>query len=170
MALTLILSVGLNADLLSTRNAVLQAGGYFVVPAYSLIEAVERFQGGDFDLVLLCPSVLPKEKERLIAWIRASGSRIPVVVVSETSVEHGYLGGSTVGSRPEELLAGIREILIKAERTVWMSSPCRNRKSGVTPSSELCANQEKKPAQSAAVDEGKALATNDRSVVLAHAS
>ena len=133
MALTLILSVGLNAELLSIRNAVLQSGGYF-------------------------------------AWIRASESRIPGVVVSENSNEHGGLSGSTVGSRPKELLEGIREILIKATPAVWTSPSCRNGNSGITPSRDPYAAQELKPAQSASAYERKAEVTNDCSVVLARVS
>jgi hypothetical protein len=67
MALTLILSIGQDAELLSIRNFVLQSAGYFVVPAYSLKEAADHFAGGDFDLVLLCQSIPIKDKDRLIS-------------------------------------------------------------------------------------------------------
>ena len=82
MALTLVLSVGLDTELLSTRNFVLHSAGYIVIAAFSPKEAVDRLRDGDFDLVLLCQSIPTKEKDHLALWIRASGSRIPVISIS----------------------------------------------------------------------------------------
>jgi DNA-binding response OmpR family regulator len=74
MALTLVLSVGFDSQLLATRNLVLQSAGYTVVRAFSLKAAADCFQTLDFDLVLLCQSIPTKEKDRLVSWIRVSGS------------------------------------------------------------------------------------------------
>ena len=114
MALTLVLSVGLDAMLLSSRNFTLQSAGYFVVPAFSLKEAVDLFRNGDFDLVLLCQSIPAQERDRLTLWIRASGSRIPVVVVSGNLCERDAFTDATIDSESITLLTGIKEVLINA--------------------------------------------------------
>ncbi len=115
MPQTLVLSVGLDPQLLGTRDLILQSAGYIVVSTYSMREAVDRFRQGDFDLVLLCQSIPAKERERLTRWIRASGSRIPVVSVSGNLCPGDVAGGVTVGSDRRTLLWGIREVLISEE-------------------------------------------------------
>lgn len=116
MALTLVLSVGLDPELLGTRNLVLQSAGYTVVAAYSIKEAIHRFQEGDFDLVLLCQSITAIDRERLSCWIRASGSRIPVVSVLGRVLRGDDSSGVTVDSAPAALLAGIKEALAEAAK------------------------------------------------------
>lgn len=116
MALTLVLSVGLDSELLGTRNLVLQSAGYTVVAAYSVKEAIHRFQEGDFDLVLLCQSIPALDRERLSCWIRASGSRVPVVSVLGKVLRGDAFCGVTVESDPQALLAGIKEALAEAAK------------------------------------------------------
>lgn len=127
MALTLILSISLDVELLSTRNLVLQSAGYLVVAAYSLKEAVDRFQDGDFDLVLLCQSIPTKEKDRLTCWIRASGSRVPVLSVSASPCQRDTFTDATVESGPKALLEGIKEALLKAGMPATRASTFRER-------------------------------------------
>ena len=114
MELTLVLSVGLDAVLVNTRNLVLQSAGYTVVRAYSLIAALDCFKTFDFDLVLLCQSLPASEKDRLTSWIRATGSRIPVISVSEKHSQRDAFADASVESDPEALLACISEALVKA--------------------------------------------------------
>jgi CheY-like chemotaxis protein len=114
MALTLVLSVGLDPEILGTRNIVLQSAGYTVVRAFSLKAAVDCFQALDFDLILLCQSIPTKEKDRLTSWIRASGSRVPVVSVAENLCQQDAFADATVESDPKVLLMGIRQALVKA--------------------------------------------------------
>jgi DNA-binding response OmpR family regulator len=111
MALTLVLSVGFDSQLLATRNLVLQSAGYTVVRAFSLKAAADCFQTLDFDLVLLCQSIPTKEKDRLVSWIRVSGSRIPVVSISEELCQKDGFACVTVGSEPDALLSVIRKAL-----------------------------------------------------------
>lgn len=122
MALTVVLSVGFDPELLATRNLVLQSAGYTVVAAYSIDEAIKSFHEGDFDLVLVCPSIPPKEKNSLSRWIRASGSRVPVVCVSGRFRQDGEFAGVRVDSDPAALLWGIREMLINAETSAARSA------------------------------------------------
>lgn len=146
MALTLVLSIGLDVELLSTRNLVLQSAGYLVVPAYSLKEAVDRFQDGDFDLVLLCQSIPTKEKDRLTRWIRASGSRVPVLSVSASPRLRDGHKDETFGSDPNSLLEEIREALIGAETPATRASTFRKASAGGKKAPETQADYERQPS------------------------
>ena len=159
MALTLILSVGLDSDLLGSRNLVLQSAGYTVVSAHSVKEAVQRFQAGDFDLVLLCQSISMLEKERLTSWIRASGSRIPVVCVSGKLLDGYACSSGTVGSNPEALLAGIKEALTEAA-THGPLKAIRNEPEAASPAN-------KKPLKASEGSDGQEKATEKQSIRLA---
>ena len=124
MALTAVLSVGLDPDLLKTRNLVLHSAGYTVVSACSIKEAAHRFQAGDFDLVLLCQSLPPKDRDGLTWWMRASRPGIPVVTIAGNLCSGDVVAGVTVGSEPSALLWGIRELLINAKhRAARKSTP-----------------------------------------------
>jgi hypothetical protein len=50
----IILAIGFDLSLMTTRDLVLQSAGYAVVEASSLKEAVDHFKSGDLDMVLLC--------------------------------------------------------------------------------------------------------------------
>ena len=167
MALTLVLSVGLDPKLLNTRNLVLQSAGYSVVRAYSLEAAVGCFQTLDFDLVLLCQSIPAEEKNRLTSWIRASGSRIPVVSVSDrlrqddAATHDDASTGVTVGSDPDALLWGIREVLINAEKPAnWTAAYADREEVAAAPGRDL-------PKSSNAY-EGRTKATSEHIAPLAH--
>jgi CheY-like chemotaxis protein len=141
MTLTFVLSVGLDRELLGTRNLVLQSAGYTVVAAYSIKEAVDRLQGGDFDLVLLCQSLPANERDGLSCWIRASGLRIPVASVSSKLRSSDAFSGTTIDSAPDALLRGIREVLISAKNLAPRTAMTFNKYEGDA------AQGEKPPAQ-----------------------
>jgi len=162
MALTLILSIGLDAELLTTRNLVLQSAGYTVIPAFSIKEAVDRFLGGDFDLVLLCQSIPTKEIDRLTGWIRSSGSRIPVVSVSGILCQADAFGDAIFVSDPNILLAAIREALKKAEHPPTSAAICRDKE-------EAPFAQGKKLPKATTNFELQTKTTKERSIPLAHA-
>lgn len=113
MTLALILSVGEDSALLESRSSILRAVGYAVETELSVRRAMQRFIDGDFDLVLLCHSIPPEDRARLISAIRASGSRTPLVFVAahESQIPDAD-ADATVGSAPPELLRGIEEILL----------------------------------------------------------
>jgi DNA-binding response OmpR family regulator len=115
MALTVVLSVGLDPSLLRARNLVLQSAGYSVVSAYSVQEAVVQFEAGDFDLVLLCQSIPTRERDGLTWWMRAFGTGIPVVSVANQFISDDVVAGVTIGSDPSALIWGIRELLVNAK-------------------------------------------------------
>lgn len=112
MAVTLVLSIGFDPDLVATRDLILRSAGYLVVSVYSIKEAANRFREGDFDLILLCPSIPTNDKDRLTAWIRSSGSRIPIVSVSQQLYRDDARAGAMVGPEPATLLLHIREALM----------------------------------------------------------
>jgi len=151
-----------NPDLMGTHSLVLQSAGYFVIPAFSIKEALDRFQGNDFDIVLLCSSFPTKDRVRLTCWIRASGSRIPVVSVSGQFCQEDSSTNETVGSDPESLLIGVREVLIKSAAHATSAATFRNRQ-------EVPAAPGKKPEESTNKCEGQAKTSSRHFVSLAGA-
>jgi CheY-like chemotaxis protein len=111
MAITVVLGVGLDSWQLATQSAVWRSAGYIVVPTHSIREAIEHFRAGDFDLVLLGKSMSVSDKERLTLLIRASGSRTPVVCVSDTHGEGGSFAEPMRRGDPGELLANMQEVM-----------------------------------------------------------
>jgi CheY-like chemotaxis protein len=122
---TVILAVSNEPELLESRSSILRSAGYDVEPVLSVEEAIDRLTDRDFDLVLLCHSIPAQERSRLIRLIR--GSRLPTAVVSVTPLD-GHpdeFADATVDAVPEELLSGIRELLLKARKHGSGSRPIR---------------------------------------------
>lgn len=114
MPLTLVLTVGSDSSLLGSRSEVLKSAGYMVVSALSIREAVDRFQDGDFDLIILCHSIPTKDRERLIGLIRASGSLTPIICIAKTSGQPDVFQTSTLNENDtKEFLADLREISVQ---------------------------------------------------------
>jgi hypothetical protein len=105
----MVLAVGSNPSLMTNRTLVLQAAGYVVIKTYSLEDADAQFQAGDFDWIL--------DRERLTSFIRASGSRIPVISIAENLGECDAFANATLEDGPNKFLAGVREVLSKAAKT-----------------------------------------------------
>lgn len=107
-----ILAVGKDPTVLSTRSLILESAGYIVKSSTSLDEAVALTRDVDADLVLLCHSISVEERDWVIRTIRASGSRIPVYTVSPASFgfSHNPADG-TVPNRPEDFLKSIKVAL-----------------------------------------------------------
>jgi CheY-like chemotaxis protein len=162
MEITLVLSVGLDPELLGSRNVVLQSVGYTVVRAYSLNAAMDCFQTFDFDAILLCQSIPANEKDRLTSWIRATGSRIPVVSVSSNLRQGDPFADATVDSDPEILLKGMSEVLTKAaNRATWTPSSCHKKDAVVLPPNVFAAAQSKKTPKSNVDNELRKKVAND---------
>jgi CheY-like chemotaxis protein len=116
MQIAVVLAVGFDWSLMRTRGLVLQSEGYIVESASSLKEAVDRFQAGDFDLVLLCHSIPMKDRDHLTCLIRATGSLTPVAFIARSLAECDAFVHATLEDDPNKFLAGVREELSKAER------------------------------------------------------
>ena len=65
MPLTIVLNVGKDLRLLEARSLILRAAGYVVKTAVCVREAVEQFQAGDFDIVILCHSLTAEDSAYL---------------------------------------------------------------------------------------------------------
>lgn len=104
---TLILSIGSNPELLSTRQMLLQSAGYIVESTCSTDQAIRRVRDSDFDLVMVCHSLSESEKERLTRAVREMSS-IPIIFVglAPSDPEHAH---SETG--PVELLRNIELLL-----------------------------------------------------------
>ena len=116
MQLAVVLAVGFDLSLMRTRTLVLQSAGYIVESASTLKEAVDRFQAGDFDLVLLCHSIPMKDRDRLTCLIRATGALTPVVSIARNHGECPEFVNATLEDGPNKFLAVIGEELGKAAR------------------------------------------------------
>ena len=127
MPLTIVLSVGFDLSLLRARGLVLSSAGYLVESASTVKGAADRFQSGDFDLVLLCHSVPRKDRDRLTSLIRASGSRTPIVSIAGNLGECDAFANATLEDGPNNFLARIRDVLAKAEKAPAWTTKSGNR-------------------------------------------
>jgi hypothetical protein len=116
MPITVVLAVGLDPWLLATQTRVWRAAGYFVVSADSIGEAVDLFNDGDFDLVVLGDSVSIENRETITSLIRASGSRTPVVPIGNTLSNADSFADSTTKDDSNSLVKGLRELLVEGAK------------------------------------------------------
>ena len=126
MPLKVLLAVGLDSSLLQSQRSVWQTAGYHVTSVDSIREGIAQFHEGDFDLVLLSHSIPAESRERLAYLIRASGSRIPVICVSDSSSGSDSFADATIRSGPENLLQGIEDLLSKQEGRLAARQPNKN--------------------------------------------
>ncbi len=110
-----ILAVGCDSMIQTTRISVLQTGGYLVKSACSATEAFYRFCEDHFDLVVLCHSVPDPDRESLVRQLRLLGSSVPILCVlpMDGRVPETF-GEVTVSGRPGELLCAVDRALHKA--------------------------------------------------------
>lgn len=126
MPLTVLLAVGLDSSLLGIHGPAWQSAGYFVTSTTSIREAILHVNEGDFDLVLLGHSIPAQSRERLTFLIRASGSRIPVVCVTNSSSDSDKFADATIPNEPEHLLQSIAELLAQRAQAQAEAAALRN--------------------------------------------
>ena len=114
---TVILAVGCDPVLSDTRSQLLRNAGYIVVSTISLRKAIACFLEGDFDLVLLCHSIPVQGRERMAQLMREHASRTPIVTVATSVGQCDPFADATIESDPENLIAGLREVLNEKEET-----------------------------------------------------
>jgi len=127
MSFTVILALGLDSSLVAGQRSAWQSAGYLVTPVKSIREAIAHLREGDFDRVLLGHSIPTDNLERFTLLIRASGSRTPVVSITDSSTECDCFADATIRNNPANLLKSIRELM--AERT---RAPAPSRTMSVT--------------------------------------
>lgn len=113
MPTTIVLAVGMDSLLSATQLALWKSAGYILMSIDSIREAIRHFRTGDFDLVLLGPSVSLDHKETLTYLIRASGSRTPIVCIADSLGDHTSFADATLNYNSATLLEGLRELLVK---------------------------------------------------------
>jgi len=118
MSITVVLGVGLDSWLLAAHEAIWRSAGFVVVPAASIREAIDHFQAGDFDLVLLGQSISIESEERLNFLVRAAGSHTPVVSISSLIGDQKLRTYGTPASDSNTLLAGMVELLAERESSL----------------------------------------------------
>jgi hypothetical protein len=85
MPLTVVLAVGSDSSLPPGQGSGWQSSGYIVTFKSSIGNAAGRLRSGDSDRHLRGRSVPAHSEERLTSLIRSTGSRIPVVDVTDSS-------------------------------------------------------------------------------------
>lgn len=116
MPLTVVLAVGLDSCLLEEQRAAWRSAGYYVTSTASIKEAINHFEAGDFDLVLLGHSLPEEAKERLALLIRATGSRVPLACIAVSSGHHDSFADATFEQDSSELLSSIDALLKRKSR------------------------------------------------------
>ncbi len=113
MPIVIVLAIGLDSALLKTQGSLWKAAGYIVKAAGSIREAIDHFRAGDFDLVLLGPSIPAENRQRLTFLIRSLGSRVPVAFVANSSGDCDPFADATLRTEPKAMLAGMTELVAK---------------------------------------------------------
>jgi DNA-binding NtrC family response regulator len=113
MLLTVVLAVGLDLSLLTSQSPVWQSAGYLVTSAGSIRDAIVHFRHGDFDLVLLGDSIPADSRERFTFLIRATGSRVPVVCITDSCSDCDSFADATIRSESVNLMQSVGELMAK---------------------------------------------------------
>lgn len=126
---TLILNLGKDVSLLSTRHEVLRSAGYIVETTSSIARALKSLREGDFDVVVMCHSLSEGERTYLTNCIRETGSTIPVIVVEagDSRSNHRFRDESS-GSAPDELLRKVGAVLRQSSSVDATSSALEDRR------------------------------------------
>jgi DNA-binding response OmpR family regulator len=102
-----ILAVGLDSSTFETPTLVWQSAECIVRSVGSVRDAIAQFKDGDFDIVLLGHTIPADSRERLTFLIRKSGSRVPVVCISNSSSECDSFADATINNEPINILETI---------------------------------------------------------------
>jgi DNA-binding response OmpR family regulator len=114
----LILSIGHDLNLLSTRHLLLQSDRYIAESTSSIEHAITSLRDGDFDLVILCHSLSGEERKLLIHRIREDNLSLPVVLVATKSIPYpDRPATSNSGTDPAELLHNVKVALQQKGRS-----------------------------------------------------
>jgi hypothetical protein len=116
MPLTVVLAVGLDSWLLVTHTRVWRSAGYIVVSACSIREAIDQFNAGDFDLVVLGDSISIENRQRLISLIHASGSLTPVACIGNSSADYDSLSDAPPKDDSNTLVTGLTDLIAKESK------------------------------------------------------
>ena len=122
MSLMVILAVGVDSSPFETPTSVWQSAGCVVRSVLSIKDALGQLKDGDFDIVLLDHSIPAESRERLTFLIRASGSRVPVVYISNSPSDCDRFADATVNNAPDSILDAIGELIAHRAKVPAASS------------------------------------------------
>ena len=125
MPVTVVLAVGLDSSLLAGQSSVWRSAGFIVTSTGSISEAIGYIRNGDFDLVLLGHSIPTDSRERLTFLIRATGSRTPVISITDCSTGCDSFADATIRNEPSNLLQTIGELMAERAKSPRQVEPCR---------------------------------------------
>jgi len=111
MSLKVVLAIGVDSSLLEIQSSAWKSSGYMVTFAWSIKDAITHFRYGDFDLVLLGHGLPAESRERLTFLIRASGSKVPVAFVADSSGVCDRFADATLKGGPIKILEEIEELM-----------------------------------------------------------
>ena len=94
-----ILSVGRDPDALNKRSAFLAAAGYAIVSVTEMPKAAEKIANEEFDLVILCNSLVEEDRRQLVNMILRHRPFMPLILIPEgsTDEETGRRVAETLG-------------------------------------------------------------------------
>ena len=112
-----ILSIGIDSDLLSTRNLVLRKAGYSVAGATDLHRAMDLLRRVWFDMVILCHAIPKEKREQAVEAIKQVQPRANVIALRAGGEQlDAHVDGVVDSFNPEHLLESIAEILTQPAR------------------------------------------------------
>ena len=111
MSLKIVLAIGVDSSLVEIQSSAWKDSGYIVTFAWSITDAISHFRYGDFDLVLLGRFLPPESRERLTFLIRASGSKVPVIYISDSPGDHDNFADATIGDESGDILEAIGKVM-----------------------------------------------------------
>jgi hypothetical protein len=117
MSTMVVLAVGLDGSFLKSQLSDCQSTNFCIRSVGSIREAIVHLREGDFDLVLLGRSIPSDNKERLTFLIRASGSRVPVVCLADSSCGSDNFVGPAINDESIKILDGIKEMVANRAKT-----------------------------------------------------
>jgi EAL domain-containing protein (putative c-di-GMP-specific phosphodiesterase class I) len=132
MQKAVILTIGVDSSLIDVRGGVWESASCYVTSAHSIREAIDYFQCGDFDLVLMGPSIAAESKERLAYLIRASGSQVAVACICHESEPRPCFADAIFENFPEKVLRGVRRLLGNRSASARFETASNNLFSGVS--------------------------------------
>ncbi len=112
MAVYHLLSIGADPSVLATRSDVLKRAGYLVSTATSETSARKIMGEAGFDLVVVCHSLAPADRMKVILSAKSSGSQ-PKIIAIHRGDERDPSADANVHSLdgPDKLLETIAEVL-----------------------------------------------------------
>ncbi len=124
MPLVVVLAVGVEPSVLASQGSVWQLAGYQITSVRSIRDAIVQLRDGDFDLILLDHSIPVESRERLTFLIRTSGSRTPVVCVTDSACDDDSFADATLRNDRDDFLEVIGALLAKRVKAHAIAQLC----------------------------------------------